>query len=98
MAWTHKERRDPENVEVSYDAEQDKIIITIDPNVDLGPSQSGRTDAMASTHGLAVVELKLFGEDSVPVKFFLNLNLTKEKAGDRRDRGRERDEYDQRWT
>lgn len=98
MAWERKEKRDPENVEVTYNPETDKIVITIDAGVDLGPSSTGRTDTVASTHGLAIVELKLYGEDSVPVKFFLSLNLSKGRADQRRDRNRSRDEFDERWA
>lgn len=58
-----------ENVEVSVKA--GKIIIEIDPSVDLGPSKSGKTNLVATTHGWTT-----FATDKHMVGISLNVNRT----------------------
>jgi len=57
------------NIEITEDAENNKLVLTIDLNKDFGPSRSGKTIIVASSDGNQLVGSVMIG-----------LNVYKRKA------------------
>ena len=49
------------NIEITEDAENNKLVLTIDLNKDFGPSRSGKTIIVASSDGNQLVGSVMIG-------------------------------------
>lgn len=78
-----------ENVEV--EVKEGKLILTIDLDRNLGPSSSGKTEVIATSRGNSRLDIAGIGR---PI--FVGLNVY--KYPEDRNRNRERDAWDERYT